>query len=144
MKRKTRAAMTTTPKIVLTIRPVNNRPMGTRILLTSRARRLIGSTPAGRTLVAAFNAFYYSWSPTIAQTVAGNELLRALFRVLLLPIIGIVHVTAFMFTSVTGITESADVASIVAFLIAASFSVLVYIALPVLVATRLEQAIRRR
>ncbi|MHA2066598.1 MAG: DUF2341 domain-containing protein, partial [Candidatus Thorarchaeota archaeon] len=47
---------------------------------------MIGSTPIGNILVSGFNTFYYSWSPPVAQWIAGSEGLRTTFRVLLLPI----------------------------------------------------------
>lgn len=106
--------------------------------------QVIGSTHAGRALVNAFNTFYYAWSPTVAQGITGNELLRALFRVLLLPIVGIAHVAALMSASVAGAAGSKDVASVVAFVLAASLSVVIYVALPVLAITKLVQAIRKR
>jgi hypothetical protein len=104
--------------------------------------QVIGSTHTGRALVNAFNTFYYAWSPTVAGEITGNELLRALFRVLLLPIVGIAHVAALMFTSVAGAAGSKDMASVVAFVLAASLSVVIYVALPVLAITKLVQAIR--
>ena len=105
---------------------------------------LIGSSPIGRTLVGAFNAFYYSWSPTVAGVIAGNELLRAIFRVVLLPLIGIVRVTALLFTATTYLAGSRDLASVVAFLVAAAMTVAVYVAFPVLVALEIRQGSRRR
>jgi hypothetical protein len=104
----------------------------------------IGSTPIGRVLVDAFNTFYYTWSPAVAQLIAGNELLRALFRILLLPMVGIVQVTALIFTSVTGMVGSRDGASVAAFLVAACLSVMIYVALPMVAVTRLVRAIRGR
>ena len=90
---------------------------------------LIGSTPTGKTLRDAFNAFYYSWSPPVAATVAQSSDLQALFRILLLPIVAIVHATAWVFTTF----GSADFASVVAFGVAAVLCVGTYIVLPVVV-----------
>jgi hypothetical protein len=106
--------------------------------------QVIGSTRMGRVLVNAFNMFYYVWSPAVAQVIAGNGLLRAFFRVLLLPIVGIVHVAALIFTSVADSVGSRDAASVAAFLVAASLSVIIYVALPVLAMTKLVQAVRER
>jgi M6 family metalloprotease-like protein len=106
--------------------------------------QVIGSTHMGRGLVNAFNTFYYAWSPAVAQAIAGNELLRALFRILLLPIVGIVHIAALVFTSVADAVGSRDAASVVAFMVAASLSVIIYVSLPVLATTKLVQAIRGR
>lgn len=104
--------------------------------------KLIGSTPTGRILVAAFNAFYYSWSPMVAQSIAGDGLLRAIFRVLLLPLVGIIHIAAMVFATVTSIAGRTDVAGVVAFLAAATMTVTVYVVLPVVAAVKLRQAVR--
>jgi hypothetical protein len=105
---------------------------------------LIGSTRAGRTLVDAFNAFYYSWSPSFARAVAANSILRAVFCVLLLPLVWTVHVSGAFFTAVSGLTGNADAASVVAFLLAACISFASYVAAPTLAGMRLVATVRRR
>jgi hypothetical protein len=105
--------------------------------------QVIGSTHMGRALVNAFNVFYYTWSPAVAQVIAGNELLRALFRILLLPIVGIVHIAALVFNSVAIAVGSKDAASVAAFMVAASLSVIIYVALPMLAVTKLVQAVSK-
>jgi len=105
---------------------------------------LIGSTPTGRALVEAFNDFYYSWSPWLAEAISASALLRAVFRVLLLPLIGIVHATALIFAAIGTMTGSADVASVIAFLAAASMTLAIYVALPVLGLAKLKDTIRAR
>jgi hypothetical protein len=89
---------------------------------------LIGSTPTGTALRDAFNVFYYSWSPPVAAAIAQSSDLQAIFRILLLPIVAIVHATAWVFTTF----GSADSASMVAFGVAAVLCVGTYIVLPVL------------
>jgi hypothetical protein len=106
--------------------------------------RLIGYSSTGRMLVDAFNAFYYSWSPSIAEVIAGSESLRAAFRVLILPLVWIVHGTAFSFGAVSAVTGSADVASVVAFLLAVLMFIASYLILPLLVGVKLVRSIRRR
>jgi hypothetical protein len=106
--------------------------------------RLIGSTPTGRALVIAFNAFYYSWSPSLARIIAASGALRAVFRVLLLPLVATVHATALVFTTAGIITGSPDAASAVAFLSAACMTLVAYAALPVLSVAQLIKAIRRK
>jgi len=105
---------------------------------------LIGSTPTGKTLVAAFNTFYYSWSPSVANAIAGSESLRALFRVILLPLVAIIRVTAVMFTAITNATGGRDLASFIAFLASAVMAIVVYVILPALAGAKLMQAVRRR
>jgi hypothetical protein len=104
--------------------------------------QLISSTPPGRALVAAFNTFYYSWSPAVAELIAGNGLLRAVFRLLLLPLVGITHVTALLFMAMTLMTGQTDVASVLAFLAAAIMTIAVYVALPIVAVAKSKQTIR--
>jgi hypothetical protein len=87
----------------------------------------IGSTPTGRVLRDSWNAFYYSWSPPIAYAIAGSETLRGTFRVLLVPLVAIIHVAGATFTA---LSWAGDFASIVAFALAAILSVAAYIVGP--------------
>jgi hypothetical protein len=105
--------------------------------------RLIGSTHLGRTLVDAFNAFYYSWSPPVARTVGSSSFLQAVFRILLLPVVLAVHAAALSFAAISGMTGSADAASVVAFVLAASFCLIAYVALPVALSLKFVKAMRR-
>jgi hypothetical protein len=105
--------------------------------------KLIGSTHLGRTLVDAFNAFYYSWSPRIARTVGSSSFLQAAFRILLLPVVLGVHAAALSFAAISDVTGSADAASVVAFVLAALVCVVVYVALPFAVCLEFVQAMRR-
>ena len=105
--------------------------------------RLIGSTPLGRMLVDAFNAFYYSWSPQVAQIVGSSSFLRAAFRILLLPVILAVHAAALSFAAMSGMTGNANAVSVVVFMLAASICVVAYVALPFAVCLKFVQATRR-
>ena len=97
----------------------------------------------GRTLVDAFNAFYYSWSPPVARTVGSSSFLQAVFRILLLPVVLGVHAAALLFAAISGMTGSADAASVVAFVLAASLCVIAYVALPVAVSLGFVKTVRR-
>jgi hypothetical protein len=101
---------------------------------------LIGSTATGRVLVNAFNTFYYSWSPAIAQAIADNEPLRDIFRVLLVPLLLIVHVTAWTFIAL----GTGDLASVAAFTVAAALSVLVYVMVPAFMVREVWRQNQRR
>jgi len=103
---------------------------------------LIGSSVLGRTLVTVFNAFYYSWSPAVAEWIAGSALLRAVFRVLLLPLVGIAHITSLVFTATARATGQTDAASLFGFLAAAIMTTTVYVLLPIMAAAKSRQAIR--
>lgn len=105
--------------------------------------QLIGSSHLGRTLVDAFNAFYYSWSPQVAQTVGSSSFLQASFRILLLPVVLAVHAAAMSFVGISGLTGSANAASAVAFVLAASMCVVAYVVLPLTVCLKFVQAMRR-
>jgi hypothetical protein len=61
------------------------------------------------------DASFGSRPSVVGSVIAGNELLRALFRIVLLPIVGIVHIAALVFTSVADAVGSKDAASVAAF-----------------------------
>jgi hypothetical protein len=105
--------------------------------------QLIGSTPIGKTLAAGFNAFYYSWSPLLAREIASSRVLQAVFRVLLLPLVVIIHATALAFTSLAGMTGNSNLASVLAFLLAALVTMSVYVILPALAVTKLGGKVHR-
>lgn len=105
--------------------------------------QLIGCTRSGRTLIEAFNTFYYSWSPAVAEVITRNELLMAVFRIILLPLVGIVHVSAMIFRSMALVTGQTDWASVFAFVGAAIMTVSVYVALPIAAVAKSKQPIRR-
>ena len=74
------------------------------------------TTFAGSQFMTAFNQFYYSFSPSVAQSIAENEILRAVTKLLLYPLIGILHLAAmtydaFSFSSEFGVLVSGLVAS---------------------------------
>lgn len=58
------------------------------------------STFAGSNFMVAFNAFYYSWSPTIAGQIWGSEVLQGIGRVLISPLLGILHVSTLVNSAV--------------------------------------------
>jgi len=51
-------------------------------------------TLAGREFMTVFNAWYYSFSPSIAIIIAENPLIKAVLRILLYLLIGILHLSA--------------------------------------------------
>jgi len=57
-------------------------------------RDQVMQTLAGREFMAVFNAWYYSFSPSIATVIAGNPLIQAVFKILLYPLMGILHLSA--------------------------------------------------
>jgi hypothetical protein len=91
---------------------------------------LIGSTEVGKEIVKAWNAFYYSWPPTVANFAARSDVLKALLRALLTPLVGITWIAGYTFESIAQINQS--LASVVAFAVAAILSITVYILTPML------------
>ena len=98
---------------------------------------MIGSNKIGRAIIDGWNAFYYSWSPPIAKWISGSQILQAIFRVLLLPLVFVVGLTALVYTTISPINSSA--ASLVAFLFAAASAIATYVAAPLLTALAIYQ-----
>lgn len=56
------------------------------------------STYAGSNFMTVFNGFYYSFSPTVASVISVNDPLRGIMKVLLYPLIGILHLSSAVFS----------------------------------------------
>lgn len=56
--------------------------------------QFVQSTFAGAGFFKAFNSFYYSFSPAVASVVAGNPALSQMIRLLLYPLMGVLHVSS--------------------------------------------------
>jgi len=52
------------------------------------------STFAGSEFMKAFNAWYYSFSPSVASFIANNPTVRSAMKILLYPLVGILHLSA--------------------------------------------------
>ena len=91
---------------------------------------MIGSNSIGRTLVSGWNSFYYSWSPPLAQFIDTYDVVRPAFQVMLMPLIGTIHVTAYVYSILASVNLS--VASVIAFLFASVLSTSIYIMIPIL------------
>lgn len=102
-------------------------PMNPEVVYMRYVRdKMIGSTPIGSMLRDDWNWFYYLWSPPIAGVISTSPTLQALFRVLLLPLVGIIRTTGWMFTML----GSGDFAAVMAFTAAAVMSTAVYVLAP--------------
>lgn len=82
------------------------------------------STKAGSAFMVVFNAWYYSFSPTVASFIAANDPLRAPIRVILYPLLGVLWVSSFTYSLFSGAPEFAIV---MAGLVASSLIGLVYL-----------------
>lgn len=58
----------------------------------------VEKTYLGSRFVSAFNAWYYSWAPSIAQAESGSSLLRAVVRAVITPLLGALFVSASIFS----------------------------------------------
>jgi len=81
------------------------------------------STYAGSNFMTIFNEFYYSFSPQVAQVIAGNEALRGVMKIVLYPLLGILHLSYNTFTLFRFIPE---LAIVLAGLVSSSLIGLVY------------------
>ena len=72
---------------------------------------MILNTFAGRCFMTVFNAWYYSWSPAVASVIASHELLRNIMKILLYPLIGVLHLSTITFSLLSFNTEFAIVTS---------------------------------
>jgi len=85
---------------------------------------LVLKTQAGSAFMQVFNAWYYSFSPSVAQFIASNDPIRAPVRVVLYPLLGVLGISAFTYSLFSATPESAIV---MAGLVASSLIGLVYL-----------------
>ena len=95
-------------------------------------------TTAGSAFMQVFNAWYYSFSPYVAQFIADHDPIRAPMRVLLYPLLGVLGISTYAYSLFNATPEFAIV---VAGLVASSLIGLVYLTVPALVGVR---ALRKR
>jgi hypothetical protein len=102
--------------------------------------QLVLSTRAGSAFIDVFNAWYYSFSPSVANVIANNDPLRAPVRVLLYPLLGVLGISALTYSTFSWAPEFAIV---MAGVVASSLIGLVYLTPFALVSVR-AVANRRR
>ena len=106
-------------------------PFAPEVLYMRHVRdNLIGSNQVGRQIVSGLNAFYYSWSPPIANFIDTHREIKPIFQILLLPFLGITHMTETIYIAVAAINTS--LASIAATLFAAASTATIYALTPVI------------
>jgi len=69
------------------------------------------STFAGSEFMKAFNAWYYSFSPYVADFVSKQPLLKEAMKILLYPLVGILHISALTYSALSFNPELAIVAT---------------------------------
>lgn len=57
----------------------------------------VDRTFLGHSFLSAFNAWYYSWAPSIAKLESGNAALRAAARTAIVPLLGTLYVSSILF-----------------------------------------------
>lgn len=67
--------------------------------------RQVQSTYLGSRFLSAFNAWYYSWAPSVAKQESTNSMLRAGVRVAILPLLGALFVAQQIFTGLAGVNS---------------------------------------
>ena len=72
---------------------------------------MVMSTFAGSEFMKVFNAWYYSFSPYVADFISNQPLLKEAIRILLYPLIGILHVSALTYSALSFNPELAIVAT---------------------------------
>lgn len=102
-------------------------------------------TFAGSNFMTAFNAWYYSYSPGVANYISTHEAARTGMKYLLYPLMGILHVSSATFSA---LNIAPEFAALVAGLVASSLIGVVYLALPLtgtlwLFRSRLSRTVRR-
>jgi len=85
---------------------------------------LVLSTRAGSAFMDVFNAWYYSFSPSVAKVIMDNDPIRAPLRVFLYPLLGVLGVGAFAYSL---FSWSPELAVVVAGLVSSSLIGLVYL-----------------
>jgi hypothetical protein len=114
---------TTGPCIIATVTFGSEAAPAVQFLRNFRDQ-LVLSTRAGSAFMVVFNAWYYSFSPTVAGFIAANDPLRAPIRVILYPLLGVLGFSTFVYSLSSGAPEFAVV---VAGLVASSLIGLVYL-----------------
>jgi hypothetical protein len=99
----------------------------------------IQNTTAGRTFLTTFNAWYYSWAPSVTYSAATNPYAYTAIQTTVVPLLGILYASYYTYGFVAPLNTEA--AAITAGLVAASLIGLIYVAPIAYVASRI---IRRR
>jgi len=97
-------------------------------------------TQAGSAFMVAFNAWYYSFSPNVANTIAGGSALKAAFRAILYPLIIELNVGARVFTA---LSANPEIAAILTGLTVSSLIGATYLGLPLAGVARFSRTVRR-
>ena len=101
--------------------------------LRSFRDRLVLSTKAGSAFMYVFNAWYYSFSPSVAKFIASHDSVRGPIKAMLYPLVGILSLSTLVYLTFGWAPEFSVV---MAGLVASSLIGLVYLTPVVLVSIR--------
>jgi peptide/nickel transport system substrate-binding protein len=87
--------------------------------------KLVRSTFAGDQFMDAFNMWYYSFSPTVANVVASSSILRMISRILIHPLVGILQLSTYVYN---GLAFNRELGIVSTGLVASSLIGVVYFA----------------
>jgi len=73
--------------------------------------RTVMATFAGSEFMKAFNAWYYSFSPYVAEFISKQPLVKEAMKILLYPLVGILHISALTYSALSFSPELAIVAT---------------------------------
>jgi peptide/nickel transport system substrate-binding protein len=93
----------------------------------------IDRTFAGYSFMTAFNLWYYSFSPAVAGTINVSPQLQSIMQILLYPLITILQLSASVFDA---FSFQPELAAVIAGLVATALLGVVYLWIPLIIATR--------
>ncbi|MEJ2272721.1 MAG: hypothetical protein P8X91_09675 [Candidatus Bathyarchaeota archaeon] len=99
------------------------------------------STYSGSNFMQAFNAFYYSWSPSVANVIRGNDFLRVITRGMISPLLGTLFVSWNIFEF---LQFSPELAIIIAGFVAGILLGAIYIGFPLTIASKLSKRLSEK
>ncbi|WP_455277618.1 CFI-box-CTERM domain-containing protein, partial [[Eubacterium] cellulosolvens] len=94
--------------------------------LRSFRDQTVMSTFSGKQFMNVFNTWYYSFSPPVAGTIESNTPIKSMMKVVLYPLIGTLHVAAYVNSIVAGL--STELAMVTTGLVASALIGAVYLA----------------
>lgn len=97
----------------------------------------VKATYIGSRFVSAFNAWYYSWAPGIAQAESGNSYMRAIVRAAIMPLLGALFVSAGLFNWLRPI--SPEIGVLIAGIVASALIGFMYVTPLAIVARRVAK-----
>lgn len=104
--------------------------------------RDVEGTYLGGQFLSAFNAWYYSWAPAIAELETQNSLLRAFVRILIMPLLGILYAARELYVALAPMNSEAAI--LLTGLVASSLIGITYLTPPMLLAGTILRKLKRR